>query len=45
MSYMDSLDFGLVACSDLIDDVWLIAEALSESLEELKKAVHAARPS
>ncbi len=44
MSYMDSLDFGLVACSDSIDDVWSIADGLSEALEELKKAVDAARP-
>jgi len=41
MSYMDSLDFGLVACPDLIDDVWSIADGLSEALEELGKAVAA----
>ena len=41
MSYMDSLDFGLVACSDLVDDVWSIADGLAEALEELKKAVDA----
>jgi len=42
MSYMDSLDFGLVACSDLVDNVWFIGDALSEALEELKKAVDGA---
>jgi WS/DGAT/MGAT family acyltransferase len=41
MSYMDSLDFGLVACPDLIDDVWSISDGLAEALEELKKAVDA----
>jgi hypothetical protein len=41
MSYMDSLDFGVVACSDVVDDVWFIADALAEALEELKKAVDA----
>ncbi len=41
MSYMDSLDFGLVACSDLIDDVWSLADGLGEALEQLKKAVGA----
>jgi len=41
MSYMDRIDFGLVACSDLIDDVWFIADGLSEAVEELKKAVDA----
>src|SRR5262249_24284245 len=37
MSYMDSLDFGLVACSDIVHYVWFIGDALSEELEELKK--------
>jgi WS/DGAT/MGAT family acyltransferase len=41
MSYMDSLDFGLVACSDIVDDVWFIVDGLSEELEELKKIVDA----
>jgi hypothetical protein len=41
MSYMDSLDFGLVACSDVVDDVWFIAEALTEALDELTKAADA----
>jgi diacylglycerol O-acyltransferase / wax synthase len=38
ISYKDQLDFGLVACPDLIDDVWFIADALVDTLEELKVA-------
>jgi WS/DGAT/MGAT family acyltransferase len=39
MSYLDQLDFGLVACSDLIHDVWGLADGLAASLDELLKAV------
>jgi len=38
MSYLDRVDFGLVACPDLVPDVWSIAEGLREALEELEKA-------
>jgi WS/DGAT/MGAT family acyltransferase len=38
MSYMDSLDFGVVACADLIDDAWSIADGLATALEQLTKA-------
>jgi diacylglycerol O-acyltransferase len=38
MSYLDQLDFGLVACADLIPDVWSLADGLGAALEELKKA-------
>jgi predicted RNase H-like HicB family nuclease len=38
MSYLDHLDFGLVACSDLIPNVWDLADGLADALEELKKA-------
>jgi len=38
MSYMDSLDFGLNVCPELIPDVWEIADGLHRALEELKKA-------
>jgi WS/DGAT/MGAT family acyltransferase len=41
MSYMDNLDFGIVACSDLVSDVWQISDGLHRSLEELKKAAEA----
>jgi WS/DGAT/MGAT family acyltransferase len=42
MSYQDNLDFGLVACRDLIPDVWVIAEGLELALDELKKAAEQA---
>src|SRR4029079_1182706 len=38
MSYMDQIDFGLVACRDLIPDVWSIADGLGLALDELLKA-------
>jgi WS/DGAT/MGAT family acyltransferase len=38
MSYLDKMDFGLLACPDLIPDVASIAHGLSEALEEYKKA-------
>ena len=38
MSYMDRMDFGLVACRDTVPDVWDIAHGLTDALEELKKA-------
>jgi WS/DGAT/MGAT family acyltransferase len=41
MSYLDHLDFGLVACSDLIPDVWELSDGLGEALDELKKAADA----
>jgi WS/DGAT/MGAT family acyltransferase len=38
MSYLDSMDFGLNACPDLIPDIWTLADGLHLALEELKKA-------
>ncbi|HVN52294.1 MAG TPA: WS/DGAT domain-containing protein, partial [Acidimicrobiales bacterium] len=38
MSYLDRIDFGLVACPDLIPDVWLVAEGLRDALGELEDA-------
>jgi WS/DGAT/MGAT family acyltransferase len=38
MSYMDSMDFGLNACPELIPDIETLVAGLHESLEELKKA-------
>ena len=37
MSYQDHLDFGLLACKDLITDPWLLADGLADELEELLK--------
>jgi hypothetical protein len=35
MSYLDQLDFGLLACPDVVDDVWTIADGLHAALDEL----------
>lgn len=37
-SYDGSLDFGLVACRELMPDLWDLMDDLSESLRELKEA-------
>ncbi len=41
MSYLDRVDFGLVACPDLIPDVWVIADGLCDALDELEAAARA----
>jgi WS/DGAT/MGAT family acyltransferase len=38
MSYLDQLDFGLLACPDVLDDVWSVADGLHEALAELVEA-------
>jgi hypothetical protein len=38
MSYLDQLDFGLLACPDVVDDVWSIADGLHAALAELVEA-------
>jgi WS/DGAT/MGAT family acyltransferase len=38
MSYLDQLDFGLLACPDVLDDVWALADALHTALDELVEA-------
>jgi WS/DGAT/MGAT family acyltransferase len=45
MSYLDQLDFGLVACPDVLPDVELLAEGLHESLQELVDGAGLAKPS
>ena len=45
MSYLNSLYFGLVAGREAIPDVWDIAHALTQSLDELKKAADSAKRS
>lgn len=35
MSYLDNLDFGIVGCPDLIDDIWSIGAGIRISLDEL----------
>jgi WS/DGAT/MGAT family acyltransferase len=44
MSYLDRVDFGLVACPDLIPDVWVIADGLRDALDELEKAAGVSAP-
>ena len=38
MSYRDNLDFGLLACPDVLPDVWSVADGLAKSLDELAGA-------
>ena len=38
-SYRDHLDWGLIACRELVPDVWRFKDLFAESLEELQKAV------
>jgi diacylglycerol O-acyltransferase / wax synthase len=38
MSYLDQLDFGLVGCPDVLDDVWEVADLLHDALDELVQA-------
>jgi len=36
-SYLDQLDFGLIACRDLVPDVWDLVDDLRESFGELTR--------
>jgi WS/DGAT/MGAT family acyltransferase len=38
MSYLDSLDFGLLACPDVLPDVWHLAHGIESALDELVAA-------
>ncbi len=38
MSYLDRLDFGLLACPDVVEDIWSIANGLHRALHELIEA-------
>jgi diacylglycerol O-acyltransferase / wax synthase len=38
MSYLDQLDFGLLACPDVLDDVWALGDGLHAALAELVEA-------
>ena len=37
-SYLDTLDFGLVACRELVPDLWDMVDAIVDDLEGLAKA-------
>lgn len=41
MSLEDKLDFGLLACPDVVDDVWTISDGLGTALDELLTAADA----
>jgi len=42
VSYRDHLDYGLVACRELVPDLWRLKHLFGEGLEELKKAAERA---
>lgn len=39
LSYCGHLDFGLIACRELVPDLWNVVDYLGEALEELKALV------
>jgi diacylglycerol O-acyltransferase / wax synthase len=39
LSNLDRLDVGLMACPDMVDDVWELVDRLPIALEGLKAAV------
>jgi diacylglycerol O-acyltransferase len=41
MSYLDRMDFGILACPELLPEVEKLADGLHRSLEELTKAADA----
>ncbi|MCU1497077.1 MAG: wax ester/triacylglycerol synthase family O-acyltransferase [Acidimicrobiales bacterium] len=41
MSLEDSLDFGILTCPDVVDDVWAISDGLAAALHELLAAAEA----
>lgn len=44
-SYNGNLDFGIIACRELMPDVWDLMDYLSEALEELREAAKNRRAS
>ena len=43
-SYNGNLDFGFIACRDLVPDLWLMTDLLQESMQELVDLSCGARP-
>lgn len=39
-SYCDAVDFGFVVCPEIVDDPWIIADAVPAALEELLRAAN-----
>ena len=42
-SYVGAMNFGIVACREHMPDIWTLADALRDSLEELRKAAEQPR--
>jgi WS/DGAT/MGAT family acyltransferase len=42
LSYIDKVDVGLMVCHEALPDVWDLADAFPEAMDELKKAAAAA---
>jgi WS/DGAT/MGAT family acyltransferase len=40
LSYVDRVDVGLVACPDIVDDVWKVADAMGPALHSLSASAH-----
>jgi diacylglycerol O-acyltransferase / wax synthase len=40
LSYVDRVDIGLVACPDVVDDVWQVADAMARALHSLSATAH-----
>jgi diacylglycerol O-acyltransferase / wax synthase len=38
-SYMDNMDFGIIACRELVPDLWVMNDHLADALEELLATV------
>ena len=45
MSYMDTLDFGLVSCRELVPDLWHLTDLCIDEIEVLYRAAGIERPS
>ena len=43
-SYNGNLDFGFIACRELVPDVWMLTELLQASMKELLAATAPAAP-
>lgn len=43
-SYLETLDFGLVACAELVPDLWTLVDAIVDDLEELAEAAGVISP-
>jgi diacylglycerol O-acyltransferase len=37
-SYLDNLDFGFIACRELVPDLWDLCDFLADAMDELLKA-------